>query len=359
MIEQAAELYVRACEPDSTLDDWAAFEQWRGQSPRHEAISRSIEEIWRAADGIPNPPWPTAAEIAAASQSSLDAECRSESAEGGRAGAAAFLAASASFLRQPLTFAAALTIAVSIVFIYLRGGAPTQSEIAGSPIEYSTQTAQHARLRLPDGSFMTLGAKSRVVAEFDGAERNLRLDYGEAYFEVAEDAARPFNVDLGAGIATATGTAFNVWRNGAHSVVGVTEGTVRVSARVAIAAGDSAAPGTVSEADFRTLTAGEEMAVTADAGLGEPRRVDPAQIASWRDGRLIFMSDPLSKVITDINRYYAMRIVIADDAVAEMLFSGTVRQDRISEWLDGVERVFPVTVDVVNLDRIELRLRES
>lgn len=69
------------------------------------------------------------------------------------------------------------------------------------------------QLTLADGSRVFVNANSRLVfpENFDGQnERRIHLEYGEAYFEVAKDADKPFIVSVGETETTVYGTEFNV-----------------------------------------------------------------------------------------------------------------------------------------------------
>ena len=65
---------------------------------------------------------------------------------------------------------------------------------------------------LPDGSFASLNTASRVSVRFTPERRAVRLEEGEAWYQVAHDRARPFVVEAGPVRVQAVGTAFSVRR---------------------------------------------------------------------------------------------------------------------------------------------------
>ena len=95
-------------------------------------------------------------------------------------------------------------------------------------LSHQTAIAEHRDIVLTDGSRVSIGAKSSLSVNFSSEKRIVVLEAGEALFEVAHDAERPFVVLAGASTITAVGTAFNVRREGNRVVVTVTEGTVEV-----------------------------------------------------------------------------------------------------------------------------------
>ena len=112
------------------------------------------------------------------------------------------------------------------------------------------------KITLADGSIVTLNTASRIETRMNGQERTVRLLEGEAFFEVAHDATRPFRVYAGDGMTVAVGTAFSVRLNKNAVEVVVSEGKVAYS-RVA----DTPTPETIAY-----VTAGET------ASFGEGRR---------------------------------------------------------------------------------------
>ena len=68
----------------------------------------------------------------------------------------------------------------------------------GLPSEaYATQRGEVRLVPLADGSRMTLNTASRAEIRFSRSERRVVLTDGEALFDVAKDAARPFYVVAG------------------------------------------------------------------------------------------------------------------------------------------------------------------
>jgi ferric-dicitrate binding protein FerR (iron transport regulator) len=62
---------------------------------------------------------------------------------------------------------------------------------------YATPAGERQEFTLPDGSKITLDAGSMLSADLTSTERVMRLEQGEAYFQVAKDRDRPFIVRAG------------------------------------------------------------------------------------------------------------------------------------------------------------------
>jgi transmembrane sensor len=96
---------------------------------------------------------------------------------------------------------------------------------------YRTAVGGLEAVPLRDGSKVTLNTDTDVRIELSPSERRVDLRRGEAFFDVAHDATRPFVVRAGDKRVVAVGTKFSVRRDGNEMWVVVTEGMVRRRAR--------------------------------------------------------------------------------------------------------------------------------
>jgi transmembrane sensor len=197
---------------------------------------------------------------------------------------------------------AAITLALGLVWIF--GFAGTS---------YRTGIGEQRIVRLPDGSTLELNARSSVRVRYSRERREVDLERGQAFFQVAKDASRPFWVVSGATSVRAVGTQFDVYRKSRGTVVTVVEGRVAVSE-------ESASPTGL------LLGAGEQIIVPADPQQPkEPPRAKPTDVGiatAWVHQRLIFEETPLSDVAEEFNRYNTRRLVIEDPALRALGISG-------------------------------------
>ena len=75
---------------------------------------------------------------------------------------------------------------------------------------YATELGEQQLVVLDDGTRMTLNTDTQVRVDLDAAQRNVIVRRGEALFELAKDAHRPFVVRAGGSEIVATGTVFAV-----------------------------------------------------------------------------------------------------------------------------------------------------
>jgi len=133
---------------------------------------------------------------------------------------------------------------------------------------------------LRGGSKIILSTATQVRVELSPKERHIRLDEGEAFFEVAHDPARPFIVQVGSKRVIAVGTKFSVRRQGNDLRVIVTEGKLR--AETGSARGEAAGRGVATH----ERSVAETTALTRASGSGEAF-LTPGNVASVGDDGIV------------------------------------------------------------------------
>ncbi|WP_197524497.1 FecR family protein [Novosphingobium resinovorum] len=172
--------------------------------------------------------------------------------------------------------------------------------------DYATGTGQLRDVQLPDGTRVTLGARSAIDVDLTGNERRVRLVAGEAWFDVARDPAHPFVVASGRTETRVLGTAFEVRSSREQTQVGVARGHVRVSA-----SGNS-----------EDLLPGDRVLVDNASGAMREDKVPVASLAGWRDGYLFAENATVGEVVEEMRRYDKGWIVLADKALAARRITG-------------------------------------
>jgi transmembrane sensor len=211
---------------------------------------------------------------------------------------------------------------------------------------YSTQIGALASVPLSDGSHVTLNTDSRIHVAFSAGERVVKLDQGEAFFEVSKDRSRPFVVDMGNKRVTAIGTQFSVRRDGAEIRVLVTDGRVRIDRQDA-----------PSELRATQVAAGSQARTKGNSVLlDQPEPTQVEQILSWRTGYLVFHETPLAEAIAEFNRYSSRKIVVDDPALKSLRIGGRFRSTDAEAFLWLLQNGFPIDVAQRD-DRISLTRR--
>lgn len=231
---------------------------------------------------------------------------------------------------------------------------------AGPPpaIVYQTGVGQLETVHLSDGSTVTLGAQTRLTADFTAKRRALRLVHGEAWFQDKDIPGRPFSVHAGHGMITAIGTSFVVNRDSDRVVVTVTGGTVEVSAMPEAPKRRAIDPGTrARHPPVTRMVRGEALSYSDRGPLGPVTRANLHAATAWTQGRLIFDDVPLRYVVENVGRYWSRRITLGPRA-GRLRFSGLIYENGIQDWLSGLSTIFPVTVEE-NRSSIRIHRRDA
>lgn len=323
--EAAAYWLVLLKSPDVPAAVLKRWHKWIAVPANRKAFD-DAQQLWELMDEVPAPVWPSDAESKADTyDGSIPVEDFKHHQQVVRARRLQYRSAWLGLAAVVGTVA----IGLGIVALVLE---PVEHRVT----QFETEPAQHEKIVLPDGSQIQMGALTSVTTNLSRDVRFIVMDRGEALFSVAHDPKRPFRVLAGGGVITAVGTAFNVRRLQGIVVVTVTEGTVEVAPANSMTARDGG--------DFprgRKVTRGEALSYDAEGRLGDVRKADLDIAMAWRNGRLQYRSEPLNRVVQDINRYSRKSVAIADAAAGAILYSGTVFERDIDDWLAALDTLFP------------------
>lgn len=184
---------------------------------------------------------------------------------------------------------------------------------------------------LPDGSTVMLNTSSRLRVAFSQDSRNIALLAGEAHFEVAKDPARPFRVRAGHTEIVAVGTVFDVARLPTETKVTLIEGRVDVRALP-----DAGSNGVLVE----TLQPSQQLSLAQDGHVLSKTVAQLDSVTAWQHGTIRLDDVPLTEALSQINRYSAAKIAVADPALAAMRVSGVFRIGDTKAFVAAVERYF-------------------
>jgi transmembrane sensor len=212
------------------------------------------------------------------------------------------------------------------------------------PESYRTALGEQRVIVLPDGTRMSLDARSQVAVSYGKDLRAIELIAGRANFEVTKDVTRPLKVKAGERSVTALGTVFTVEREPRDLVVTLLEGKVAVSAGIA------------NEVPIELL-AGQELTLT-DSGQAALRSgIDPELALAWREGKLVFDNEPLERVVARMNNYVSTPITVQAD-IANLPISGVFKAGDTEAFIGAVKVYFAIE-ETRTAHGIQLRKRPA
>jgi transmembrane sensor len=201
----------------------------------------------------------------------------------------------------------------------------------------TTAKGEFRRVELADSSVASINSGSELKVKLGKHERQITLEKGEAWFEVAKNRAKPFVVEVGDVHARAVGTAFGVRRFSGGAEILVTDGLVEVWTDSGSATRKLLGPG---ERAFVTHKAAEILVAR------QPGEIE--RKLAWRQGKLIFARHTLSDAVADFNRYSRRKIVIADPALESKRIFGQYQIDAPEQFARDIGTYLNVPIVVTS-----------
>jgi len=317
--EAALDWFVRRTGGPLDAAEEAAFQEWLAGDDKHRAAFARHQDDWHALDALPVDGLRTLRRNLADDKL-----------------AAAQAAPRQRTWWQELTIWAPQAALAAVALMVSCGGYLAWNlwqQQALFTQSFTTARGQQLEVTLPDGSRMRLDTLTRAEVAIYRGRREVRLPQGQAMFQVAGDAARPFDVLAGPLRITVVGTRFSVRYTpdvpGLEGVqVAVEEGRVRV-ARAA------------HEAAIE-LVAGQQVASDMAGLLGAVSAVPAAGVAPWRESRVSFDDTPLDQALAEFERYGPVHLSVREPAVAALRVTGTFDPRRLDNFARTLPHVLPV-----------------
>ena len=203
----------------------------------------------------------------------------------------------------------------------------TQISASGSGVTYASgvesESVVYNKLEIPRGGefCLTLSDGTRVWLNSEtsiqypvafGAKERRVFVQGEAYFEVAKDAKKPFTVQFMSSSVTVLGTSFNIraYPEEKRSQTTLAEGSVRI----------------YSPGSSMLLKPGEQAEVSALSGEMVKQEVEVKNFTSWKDGRFVFEQQPLEDIMRTSERWYDIRVIFKDEGAKRISLSENMKR---------------------------------
>lgn len=180
-------------------------------------------------------------------------------------------------------------------------------------------------LVLEDGTKVWLNAATvlRYPVQFTGSKRQVELLEGEAYFEVAKNKEKPFIVTANQMEIQAIGTAFDVNTYAdldSALYTTLTEGKIKV----------------VTSSGSTMLLPGEQVKVSG--AKAKVSTADVEAVTGWKRGLFVFNGAPLPQVMSQVARWYNVRVEYDSRFKEQKYFTGEIKRNvPVSKLLQMME----------------------
>jgi transmembrane sensor len=286
-IAEASRWFALLHGSERSADAELLFRKWSQASACNEAAYDWVTSTWERSQHLPKPPLPLPKKWQRA---------------GFRSG-----------FRRAITAVAATTVMAIIAgLLYVRSGG------------IQTNIGEQRTVTLLDGTRVSLNTDTRLIVQYDKHRRAVALKKGEALFEVARDAQRPFIVVAGGREVTALGTVFVVRNVADILAVTLVEGKISVSK----GEGGQAA---------QTLEPGQRL-VFEKAVAPKIDQPEVEKVMAWRRGRIEMERTPLYSAATEMNRYSTIKLAIERPEAQVLPVTGSFRSGDVMSFADTLAR---------------------
>ncbi len=205
------------------------------------------------------------------------------------------------------------------------GALTTNEELAVEPVFHTlvVPTANFFKLTLADGTTVWVNSHSelRFPSSFVGNERRVFLT-GEAYFEVAKDASKPFYVQTEDAEIQVLGTHFNLASYGKNSKTSLAEGRVQMTVD-----------------DHSVVIAPGQSAQWTNGAL-KVKNTNLQKDLAWKNNEFYFKEDNIIQITQQLKLWYDLDVSLSKDISLTETYTGEIRRDvRLSEVLTMLEFV--------------------
>lgn len=193
----------------------------------------------------------------------------------------------------------------------------------------TTPRGSEFMVMLEDSTKVWLNAESQLIypESFDEKERRVKIK-GEAYFQVAKDATRPFYVESSGITIRVYGTEFNINAYAEEKEVY----TTLVSGSISLQHANE------SKSEL-VLTPGHQAIYNKDHKITSIKSVNTEAITSWHNGRFVFEEQTLEQIMKTLARWYNFEYEFDNENIRSTIFKGSApRYANLSEVLSILEK---------------------
>lgn len=309
-------LIIRSLDKTATKDDLSDLKQWINQSGVNKKLYFEFKDVWDATGEADIP--------------SKHSAWRSTQSQ---------LSSGRSMPKWVVEVVkiAAITILVALVS-YTIFKLPEVKHTQSSLVTISVPKGSQSTVELADGSIIKLNAGSELSypSVFNKEERQVYLS-GEGYFSVYHDSEHPFIVSAGEIEVRVLGTEFNVMAYEESGKIETTllEGSVSLNKK-----GGDHTNGIILKPGQKAIYANGKMAV------------NPANLemeTDWVNKGFYFQNTSFETLVTRLERWYDVDIVIQSEAVKDLSFTGKFRNNEtIWQVLDVIKMTTPIDYKTIN-----------
>jgi transmembrane sensor len=258
----------------------------------------------------------------------------------------------------------------SLITYFISSNKTAQNFKTEITVPYGTKTTA----KLPDGSTVYLNAGSSIIynQDFNKTKRLVYLS-GEAYFNIATNKSKPFEVVTSYLTVRATGTKFNVkaYPNESSITATLVEGKIDIrktsdqtnNSRIELKPKQCFVyfkPDNRTKPSTQNITYSKPVSEkTDDEELNNYKVYDNVKtelFTSWSEENWVIESETLRTFAPKIERRFNMIIRFKDEEIKDYKFSATIQKETIDQILQALKIATPMINYKIVKDTINLEL---
>lgn len=198
---------------------------------------------------------------------------------------------------------------------------------------------EQMRVLMADGSTVVLNSKTTLEYPeyFSRRKREVKL-HGEAFFEVAKDAKRPFFVHTDGLSVRVAGTRFNLNTSSPRATsLYLQQGKVIVREEVS------------GRARTFEMQPGQLLELNRESGhISVKANADSLNLMGWMHKRYYFKNTPLRDLLAFLERNYGVECHVSDDSLYKYTYTINFYNESIDQILSAMERITPLRIVRIN-----------
>ena len=207
---------------------------------------------------------------------------------------------------------------------------------ASEPFMVQTDRHEQQEVTLPDGTQVTLNGESKLICATDFGKSARQISFeGEAVFDVAKDAEKPFVIQVGDYSVTVLGTHFSLSaypQDNAYTLA-LMSGSVKVK----------------YQQDSVLLQPNEQVRFDRQTATFTKETVQVEEAVAWTNGRLEFDNIRLQDLACKLERIYDVTIAFADPQLAqEQVYISISTEESFTDVRAALETLLPISINEQN-----------
>jgi len=235
------------------------------------------------------------------------------------------------YMRAAAILLLPLLVAGGLVYSLLGNHGITTVDRTVSSTIYAPLGAR-VSFNLPDGTTGMLNSGSYLSYSIPFTNnRHVKLE-GEGWFEVTHDENHPFVINTGNSTVKVLGTSFNLSAYPEENYVELVlqQGKVEFL--------------DIKDNEKVTMLPSERL-VFHDGKVSKSV-TDPEKYNAWTEGRLVFREDPMAEVARRIERWYNVKVELADKELEKYSFRATFQDDKLEDVVGYLCMTSPIRCQI-------------